>query len=318
MTDNIDPKLQEDLTVPVKQKSYKKKKSYAIYTILIILLLGVMGYSGYQVVSTLVRDSTAKNTYDNIVSEFVSVVPAKPEETRPAQINTPETEESGGEKATHEGIDPATHTVLPTRPQKASEEETEAPEVGLSRLSVDFDRLKSVNRDVVGWLQGQGDSVNYPVVQGKDNDYYLSHLIDGSYNGNGTLFVYDQNSFLQDSVTYIFGHHMQNGAMFGSLGKYDQIAYLRANPEFRLYTPDKTYTLLVWTVFYGDGMEKVVMNYSSEASFDQAMAAYAYRSLYPTGVEVSYGDKLVCLCTCAYHISDGRYFIFCKVVDDEG
>ena len=56
-----------------KHKSHKKKKSSKIYTIIIVLLFCVMGYSGYQIISTVIRDKKAKNTYDEIISDFVVV-----------------------------------------------------------------------------------------------------------------------------------------------------------------------------------------------------------------------------------------------------
>ena len=180
---------------------------------------------------------------------------------------------------------------------------------------MDFTRLKNINKDVCAWLQGQGNIVNYPVVQGSDNSYYLKHLIDGSYNSNGTLFVHAQNHFLQDDITYIFGHHMYGGAMFGSLKKYDSSQYYWSHSDFKLYTPNKTYTLRIYAVFYGTGSDQITFNFSNEASFNKAMANYAARSLHTPQVNVSYGDKLVCLATCAYQVTDGRYFVLCKVMN---
>ena len=182
-------------------------------------------------------------------------------------------------------------------------------------LVIDHETLKKANPDYVGWLYVPCLEISYPVVQGKDNEYYLKHLIDGSYNGNGTLFVHCANHFLRDDVSYIFGHHMYGGAMFGNLKKYDSSAYYWNHPEFKLYTPSKTYTLRIYAVFYGTGVEKITFNYSSEASFNAAMKAYAARALHTPQTSVSYGDKLVCLCTCAYQVNNGRYFVLCKVMN---
>ena len=334
---NNSPNGDEDLKVRGTHKSYKKRKSGKIYTVIIVVLLCVMGFSGYQIVSTLLRNKQAKDTYDDIINNFVVFVP----ETETEAVLQPETEANAETAATEaptaataepssqadaaesmesseESMTAEESTEAPTDPPEtqAAPAPTQTPQKNpVYTLSVDFARLKSINSDVCAWLQGQGNIVNYPVVQGRDNDYYLKHLINGSYNTNGTLFVHAQNHFLQDDVTYIFGHHMQSGAMFGSLKKYDSSAYYRSNPEFKLYTPGKTYTLRIYAVFYGTGSDRITFNYSNASSFNTAMAAYASRSIHKPQISVSYGDKFVCLSTCAYHVNDGRYFVLCKIMN---
>ena len=309
---------EEDLRVIGKHKSHKKKKSKVPYTLLIILLLGIMGFSGYKIAATLVRDKQAEDVYSNIESNFVVELPDTTEEapsqtpaaTKPVQTEPVVPGESTEPAVTESGETEETETQEETPPAT-----TEPAPDPMRILSVDFAKLKSVNSDVVAWIQGQGGSVSYPVVQGRDNVYYLKHLIDGSYNGNGTLFVHCENKFLQDDVTYIFGHHMYGGAMFGRLVNYDSTEYYWKNQEFRLYTPEKTYTLRIYAVMYGTGTEQITFNYANEEDFNRGMQVYASRALHPATVPVSYGDKLVCLCTCAYHVDNGRYFVYCKVME---
>jgi sortase B len=312
----IYPEAAEDLRVTGKHKSHKKKKSKPIYTILIIILLGVMGYSGYQILSTLLRDAEANKTYDNIINSFVVEVD---DTTKAGQQTKPEpaasgenTQPSRTQQETESG-----EVIVPVDPEMSAGEpaSTDAEADPMRILSVDFDKLKGINSDVVAWLQGQGGSLSYPVVKGKDNEYYLKHLIDGSYNGNGTLFVHCENRFLQDDITYIFGHHMYGGAMFGSLKNYDSTEYYWKNTDFRLYTPEKTYTLRIIAVMYGTGTEHITFNYANADDFNVAMRNFASRSLHPAAVQAYYADKIVCLCTCAYHVENGRYFIYCKVMD---
>ncbi|MBQ6583391.1 MAG: class B sortase, partial [Mogibacterium sp.] len=82
---------------------------------------------------------------------------------------------------------------------------------------VDFDELLKINPDVQGWLYQKDTVINYPVVQGQDNDEYLHTLVDGTWSGGGTLFVdYRNQSNFGDFNSIIYGHHMKDGSMFRS------------------------------------------------------------------------------------------------------
>ena len=61
-------------------------------------------------------------------------------------------------------------------------------------VEVDFDALLEKNPHVVGWLYCEGTNINYPVVQGADNEQYLRRLLDGSYNRAGTIFLDSRNA----------------------------------------------------------------------------------------------------------------------------
>ena len=88
-------------------------------------------------------------------------------------------------------------------------EESEVP------VQVDFDKLKASNPDVIGWIYNAGTVIDYPVVQGSDNEYYLHHLITGKYNSSGTpsLDVNMKKDF-SEKDNIIYAHHMKNGSMF--------------------------------------------------------------------------------------------------------
>ncbi|MBQ4425417.1 MAG: class B sortase [Lachnospiraceae bacterium] len=199
-----------------------------------------------------------------------------------------------------------------TSPKTELEVIREAPPLGA--LGIDFEGLKRQNPHFFGWLQGQQNNMNLPVVQGPDNSYYLKHTFYRTENGSGTLFVDYRNNPLEDDVTFIYGHHMKNNSMFGDLDRYDSYAYWAANPTFRLYTENGVYELRVFASIYTDGNEKIKFNFADEEEFTAAVNSYIYRSQFLTQVNVSYGDKLVCLSTCAYHVKDGRYLLVCKAV----
>ena len=60
------------------------------------------------------------------------------------------------------------------------------PEEG---FGIDFGALKEENEDVIAWLFSEGTVINYPVMQGEDNSYYLYRLADRTWNSKGSLFV---------------------------------------------------------------------------------------------------------------------------------
>lgn len=124
--------------------------------------------------------------------------------------------------------------------EESPESEKEKEEPKNRYLEIDFAGLKAVNPDVIAWIQIPALDISYPVVQGKDNAYYLHHLFSGESNINGSIFVdcHNQPDFT-DQNTIVYGHNMKNGSMFGTLDKYQDKELFEQHPEFYLYLPDK-------------------------------------------------------------------------------
>ena len=110
-------------------------------------------------------------------------------------------------------------------------------------LSVDHAALKAQNPDYKGWLYVPGLEISYPVVRGKDNDYYLHHTYEGTENTSGCIFI-DSGCAkdMGDYNTFIYGHNMKNGSMFGSLKKLlTDPSPIVDNPYIYFYTEDGVY-----------------------------------------------------------------------------
>lgn len=83
--------------------------------------------------------------------------------------------------------------------------------------------------DIVGWISGAG--MDYPVVQGSDNEYYLKHLADKTYNSVGAVFLDFRNSSdLSDKISVIYGHNVRDNRMFGALWQYSRQDFYEENP----------------------------------------------------------------------------------------
>lgn len=116
-------------------------------------------------------------------------------------------------------------------------------------LQVDFNKLEEINPDVIAWIEIPGLEISYPVVQGRDNDYYLHHLITGENHKSGSIFMdFHNQEDLSDRNTIIYGHNMKDGSMFGTLDQYQSQALYRNYPYFYMYVPGYIYEYQIFPV----------------------------------------------------------------------
>ena len=105
-------------------------------------------------------------------------------------------------------------------------------------VTVDFAPLQAINPDIVAWLRIPG-VLEYPVVRGEDNSYYLNHTVQKTYNIAGSIFLDSQNAKdFSDSYHLLYGHHMDSGNMFGVLRNYQDIDFFQEHTDMEVYLPD--------------------------------------------------------------------------------
>ena len=202
-----------------------------------------------------------------------------------------------------------------------SQEMTDETELVSMIPEIDFAALKAVNKDIVGWLYLPDTVISYPVVQGEDNSYYLKHLVDGTYNANGCLFVDCKNQkYLADDNTLIYGHHMDSGKMFASLVKYKSQEYYDAHPVMYFLTEDAVYQI---ELFAGYTTTADAGAYMITLSTREEKIAWLkdmfHNSDFYAEVTVSALDHIMTFSTCAYDFHDARYVLHGKVtVLEEG
>ncbi len=168
-------------------------------------------------------------------------------------------------------------------------------------ISVDFQALKKVNEDVIGWIYVEALGLSYPVVKGDDNSYYLHRTYEKTYNFAGTIFIdYENSPDWNDCNTIVYGHNMKNGTMFGQLKKYVQEDAYAKSHYFWILTPEKNYRYEIfsayttavnsntYTLFKGPGKE-----------FDEYVKDMKKNSEIKTeDVELDMRDHIVTLSTC--------------------
>lgn len=178
-------------------------------------------------------------------------------------------------------------------------------------IEVDFDLLHAQNEDVVAWIYCPDSPINYPIVQGEDNAYYLNHLLDGNRNSAGTLFMdYRNAEDFSDWNSVIYGHNMKNGSMFGALSNYREQEYFESHPVIYLYTPEQNYRINVLAGFVTEANAEMYSAFNPNEEEKVALlknwldASHFDSEIHPTAE-----NRLVTLSTCSYEYEDARYVL---------
>lgn len=185
---------------------------------------------------------------------------------------------------------------------------------------VDWKALKKVNPDVQGWLYQKGTVINYPVVQGTDNDTYLHTRFDKQWSGGGTLFVdYRMEKDFRGFNSIIYGHHMKDGSMFRSIRGYTkEEGYYDKHKTLELATPHGNYHLVVFSAFITKATDENTYKMTYDEAEKQAYIDRAWEQselpITRDSVDVTKDDRLVTLSTCAYDYEEARYIVMCKMV----
>ena len=184
----------------------------------------------------------------------------------------------------------------------------------------DFEALAAINSDVVAWIKLEDSTIDYPVVQGKDNSYYLEHLFDGTVKHNGTVFVDCKNTpGFVDRNTAMYAHHMRDGSMFADLEKFLDADWRESHLYFRLYTPDAEYKIYPFAGLKFKGSEaQIQMTFEDSMAFLEYVDELKSKSLFESDIRISASDQIVTLSTCTYgnnwQYNNERFAIFGKLV----
>lgn len=253
-----------------------------IAAIALVICLAVAGWSGYMGISELLERKSGTDYY----AELAASVHAGAAEPTAAPTETPAPELSAL-------VEP---TLEPT---------------------LDFDALRVEFPDLVGWIRIDDTSIDYPVVQGIDNDFYLTHLPNKEKNSSGSIMMdVACDPAFESAVTILHGHHMRSGAMFGDLDLYLEDGYFEAHPVIHLSTPGMNCDVEIFCVTIVDGR-----SYGYETSFEdeQAFAAFLEELTQDNAIdaeyEIEFGDRLLMLSTCDYSYEDARLLVVGKIMD---
>ena len=199
---------------------------------------------------------------------------------------------------------------------------------GTTPPQVDWEGLKAVNPEVVGWVQIPGTVVNFPVYQAADNEKYLDSGADGSYAIGGQIFMDCDNTApgMVDGQTLIYGHHMRNGTMFKTVSDMTNQEMFDSVSTIWYVTEEATYELQPLLIYETDASDTNARQFTFES--DDALHTYLTDLLgkavakSPEAEElISQTSNVLTLCTCNYtHGDDGRTLLVCvpKLAENEG
>lgn len=182
------------------------------------------------------------------------------------------------------------------------------------KRSIDWEYLKSINKDIIAWIEIENTKIDYPILKDKDV-YYLKHTFDKKYNSNGSIFTTNSYPF-EDKETIVYGHNMKNGSMFSDLGKYLNKDFLNSHFNFKIYTPTCNYEARIFSV-YSIGVETESNNIKS-LNFEDRIEYYKKASEYNIETDSNI-KKIVKLSTCSYLNAttiptDQRYYIVANLI----
>lgn len=237
-----------------------------LLNIMMIVAVLVFCFSGYQLYEQTKDYRNGGKEYDKVEKEAVEIL-------------SEEIEEDGEEDS-----------------------ETEKKTIDKTLYRVDFEKLRQMNEDVVGWIRfDEPEVINYPLVQTDDNDKYLTTTFEGNGNKVGTLFLDRINEAdFEDENTFIYGHNMKNGSMFGRLRKYKKESFYKEYPYFYIYTPKgQVYTYQIFSVeITNDTSESFQKQFGDETEYLMYIEEIQKKSLYDTGVTADADSRMVSLSTC--------------------
>ncbi len=176
---------------------------------------------------------------------------------------------------------------------------------------VDLESLRQVNEDVLGWISVPGTQLDYPILQGEDNQYYLNHMWQGKRNAAGSVFLESQMApDFSGFNTILYAHNMKNGSMFGSLRQYRTQSHWQEHPCIYVVDDSGIHRYEIFAAF-----EAEVRGYTYRLDVNtpekkQAFLDYsAERSVIKTELAPTAEDSVITLSTCTGNGYDHRWVV---------
>ncbi len=263
-----------------------------IPTIIILIMSAVIFISIFNIAKILFEYSEGKKCYDELQSYVIY----------PDSHNTPNTITSNETDTTaiYYGNGNQVNYTAPVY--------TECPQV-------DFESLKKINPDIVGWIFIKNTPISYPIVQGKDNNYYLNHLFNKKKNSSGAIFLDCGSSPLFDDKNIpVYGHHMNNGTMFAVLDQYEYQAYYDSHNTGVLLTPDGNFDIEIFSAYTVSAKDSPLQRYFEDKEFESWLTNIKNKSVIDSQYTPTTDSSILTLSTCNYEFKDARFIVHAALI----
>lgn len=167
---------------------------------------------------------------------------------------------------------------------------------------IDFDALAAECPDLIGWIHLDDVNLDFPLVQGEDNEHYLHYDATGEFSWNGAIFLdYRNNSLTDDLHTIVYGHNMLVGGMLSPLTQYKEESFYKGGTgAFWIATPTATYHYQIFAVsIVAPDDDIYTVGYKNTDVFDAFVQQIKEESIYDTGVSASGKDRVLTISTCS-------------------
>lgn len=281
----------------MKKSKASKILYWGLITVLVLIIIACAGV----ISGKLIMDARNEGEYNELQE-------LKNDVTRPSMNLEPT-------------LPPQTDPVESLPEQTDPVDPTVAPNIDDTVL-FEYQALYEINRDMVGWIQIDGTSIDYPVVQTPNSpNFYLRLNFYKEKATCGTIYAREacDVNLPSDNVT-LYGHNMRNGTMFADLHKFAKKSFWEKNRYVNFDTLHEYRTYEIVSVFRTVANQPGVFSYhlydtfATEERFNNYINECRKLQLYDTGIIPQFGDKLLTLSTCDKSITDGRLVVLCRLV----
>ena len=173
--------------------------------------------------------------------------------------------------------------------------------IKMNMIDVNFDNLKKINSDVVGWIKVNGTNINYPFVQSKDNKYYLTHSFDKSYNNAGWVFLDYRNNNINNRNTIIYAHGRTDKTMFGTLRKVLNNGWINNTNNYviKISTEKENSLWQIFSIYHIPTTNDYLQTeFKDEREYQRFLNILKNRSNHNFNTSITSNDTILTLSTC--------------------
>ncbi len=176
--------------------------------------------------------------------------------------------------------------------------------------------LSYINEDYCGWITIENTNIDYPILQGIDNNYYLSRDINNEYLSSGSIVLDCRNNGFNDKNTILYGHNMKNNTMFSQLEYFKKSNFFKENRYINvMLSQGNTLKYEIFSVYTTDTSDNYLRtSFENEKEYRQFLDSICDKSLFTTDIEVAVEDIIITLSTCSYEYEGARTVVHGKLI----